>query len=107
MEEWNTANEYFKQHLNSFEKVNDIGVEIRNIQNAIYDYFAENNATVGGESDELKQRYGKLSKRQLKYGLCNLKNQNDPNNERAIWYVPKLIRSKYSMKPFEERDHDS
>ena len=27
-EEWNTANEYFKQHLNSCENVNDIGVEI-------------------------------------------------------------------------------
>ena len=88
--EWNTANEYFKQNLNSCENVNDIGVEIRNIQNAIYDYFAENNGTVGGESDDLKQQYGKLSKRQLKYELRNLKSQNDPNNERAIRYVSKL-----------------
>ena len=106
-EEWNTANEYFKQHLNSCENVNDIGVEIRNIQNAIYDYFAENNGTVGGESDDLKQQYGELSKRQLRYELRNLKSQNDPNNERAIRYVSKLIRSKYSKKPFEELDHDS
>ena len=106
-EKWNTANEYFKQHLNSCENVNDIGVEIRNIQNVIYDYFAENNGTVGGESDDLKQQYGQLSKRQLKYKLRDLKSQNDPNNERAIRYVSKLIRSKYSKKPFEERDHDS
>ena len=95
MEEWNTANEYFKQHLKSCENVNDIGVEIRNIQNAIYDYFAENNGTVGGESDDLKQQYGELSKRQLKYELRNLKSQNDPNNKRAIRYVSKLIRSIY------------
>ena len=88
--EWNTANEYFKQNLNSCENANDIGVEIRNIQNAIYDYFAQNNGTVGGESDDLKQQYGKLSKRQLKYELRNLKSQNDPNNERAIRYVSKL-----------------
>ena len=93
--------------MNSCENVNDIVVEIRNIQNVIYDYFAENNGTVGGESDNLKQQYGQLSKRQLKYKLRDLKSQNDPNNERAIRYVSKLIRSKYSKKPFEERDHDS
>ena len=60
-EEWNTANEYFKQHLNSCKNVN--GVEIRKIQKAIYDYFAENNGTVGGKSDNLKQQYEQLSKR--------------------------------------------
>ena len=60
--------------------VNDIGVEIRNIQNAIYDYFEENNGTVGGETDDLKEQYGELSKRQLKCELRNLKSQNDPNN---------------------------
>ena len=87
--------------------VNDIGVEIRNIQNAIYDYFAENNGTVGGETDDLKEQYGELSKRQLKCELRNLKSQNDPNNERAIRYFRKLIQSKCSKKPFEERYHDS
>ena len=55
----------------------------------------------------MKQQYGELSKRQLKHELCNLKIQNDPNNERAIRYVSKLIRSKNSKKPFKERDHDS
>ena len=59
------------------------------------------------ESDDLKQQYGELSKRQLKHELRNLKIQNDPNNERALRYVSKLIRSKYSKKTFEERDHDS
>ena len=62
----------------AIENVNDIAVEKRNIQNAIYDYFAKNNGTVGGESDDLKQQYGELSTRQLKHELCNLKIQNDP-----------------------------
>ena len=106
-EEWNTANEYFKQNLSNCENINDIEIEIRNIQNIIYNYFVVNNGTVGGESTDLQQQYGKFSKRQLKYELRNLKNQNDPNNDRAIRYVSKLIRSKYSKKAFDEKDHNS
>ena len=63
-EEWNTANDYFKQHWNRCENANDVGVEIKNIQNAIYDYYTENNGTVGGESGDLKQQCRGLSKRQ-------------------------------------------
>ena len=105
--DWNIANEFFKENLNSCEQINDINAEIRNVQNVIYNYFAENNGTVGEESDEFKQRYNKLSKRQLKNELRNLKNQNDPNNDRVIRYISKLIRSKYTKKVFEERDHKS
>ena len=44
-----------------------INIRNKNTQNAIYDYFAENNGTVGGQSDDLKQQYGQLSKCQLKF----------------------------------------
>lgn len=105
--DWDTANEFFKQNLNNCDVIEDINLEIRNMQNIIYDYFAGTVGTIGGETDDLKQRYNELSKRQLKYELRNLKNQNNPDNNRAIRFISKLIRSKYAKKTFEDKDHNA
>jgi hypothetical protein len=105
--EWNIANDFFKLHLNCNNEIEDINKEIKNIQNTLYDYFADNYGTVGGESDDLKQHYGDLSKRQLKKELRNLKNQNNPNNDRAIRYISKQIRAKYSKSAIKDRDHNT
>ena len=96
-DEWNIANDYFKLHLEC-RAINDVNTEIQTVQNTIYDYFANNYGTVNGESDDLKQLYDHLSKRQLKKELKRLKDENSENNSRAIRYLSKLIRSKYSKR---------
>jgi hypothetical protein len=105
--EWDIANDFFKVNLGYNGEIEDVNTVIKNVQNTIYDYFANNYGTVGGESACLKQRYDKLSKRQLKKELRNLKNENNLNNTREIRYISRLIRVKYSKTANTvDRDHN-
>ena len=65
------------------------------MQNTIYDYFRNECGTVVEEvsNSEYKQTYEKLSKRQLKKALSELK--SNKRSELEIRYVSNLIGKKY------------
>ena len=65
--------------------------EKKNLQSTIYDYFRTECGTVVEEvpKSEYKQTYKKLSKRQLKKALFELK--SNKRNELEIRYVSNLI----------------
>ena len=72
----------------------DINEEITNLQNTIYNYFRNECGTVVEEvsNSEYKQTYEKLSKRQLKKALSELK--SNKRSELEIRYASNLIRKK-------------
>ena len=73
--DWKQANEYFRVMLNHTKEIVDINEEITNLQNTIYNYFQTQCGTVVKEvpNPEYKETYEKLSKRQLKKALSELK----------------------------------
>ena len=92
--DWKQANEYFRVTLDHTKEIVDINEEITNVQNTIYDYFRNECGTVVEEvsNSEYKQTYEKLSKRQLKKTLSELK--SNKRSELEIRYASNLIRKK-------------
>jgi len=73
--EWNTANDYFKNHLNFNRDISDVNLTIRNFNETVYSYFLNTNGPVNkiDENAELKKKYSNFSKNKLKKVLKNLK----------------------------------
>ena len=73
--DWKRANEYFRVMFDHTKEIIDINEEITNLQNTLYDYFRTKFGTVVEKvsNSEYKETYEKLSKRQLKKALSELK----------------------------------
>ena len=73
--DWKRANEYFRVMFDHTKEIIDINEEITNLQNTIYNYFRTKFGTVVEKvsNSEYKETYEKLSKRQLKKALSELK----------------------------------
>ena len=104
--DWKQANKYFEATLDHIKEIVDINEEITNLQNTIYDYFRNECGTVVEEvsNSEYKETYEKLSKRQLKKALSELK--SNKRSELEIRYVSNLIRKKYKKKQRYVINHD-
>ena len=46
MQEWERANEYFREHLHHNNEVKDVNKEINDMQNKTYEYFSETQGQV-------------------------------------------------------------
>ena len=73
--DWKQDNEYFRVMLDHIKEIVDINEEITNLQNTVCNYFQSECGTVVEEvsNSEYKETYEKLSKRQLKKALSELK----------------------------------
>ena len=70
VQEWERANEYFRDHLYHSNKVKDVKKEIYDMQNKTYEYFSE---TYGQVKDQEINEYKNWTKNQLKKHLKILK----------------------------------
>ena len=46
VQEWERANEYFREHLHHNNEVKDVNKEINDMQNKTYEYFSETQGQV-------------------------------------------------------------
>ena len=73
VQEWQRANEYFRDYLHPNNKFKNVNREINDMQNKIYEYFSE---THGQVKDKEIKEYENWTKNQLKNNLKSLKSQN-------------------------------
>ena len=54
--EWNTANDYFKNHLNFNTAISDVNLAIRNFNETVYSYFLNTNGPVNKIDENAEQK---------------------------------------------------
>ena len=86
-DQWKEANEHFKTVLPYNSEIANIEDTLVHTQKSIYQYFSE--------------KYGHLSKRQLKLKLRELKTAQYPREDK-IKFVSGLLRSKYNSNKKKE-----
>ena len=93
--EWSTANSYFKftLQLNAPIRVEDLSSSITQLNNMVYNYFAENYGIVEKIPDKaLVDKYKDHTVKDLKKSLKQLKLSNTESRE--IRYVSRTLRNK-------------
>ena len=98
VQEWERANDYFRDHLHLNNKVNDVNKEMKDMQNKIYKYFSE---THGQVKDKKIDEHENWAKNQLKN---NLKSQN-PNPVEEIKRVSRVLRKRCKQRSDTDFDH--
>ena len=101
VQEWERANEYFREHLHHNNEVKDVNKEINDMQNKTYEYFSE---TQGQVKDKKINEYENCSKKQLKNHLKLLKSQNAKPVE-EIKGVSRALRKRYKQCSDKDFDH--
>ena len=105
VQDWKSANEFFRTNIYHNTNIEDINSEIRDIQNTFYNYFSKNHGSVmDSKKNPFNTNCKGMSKNELKRQLKTLKNQI-PTPEGEIIYVSKLLRHK-SKKLKEENNFD-
>ena len=100
VQEWERANDYFRDHLHLNNKVNDVNKEMKDMQNKIYKYFSE---THGQVKDKKIDEHENWAKNQLKN---HLKSQN-PNPVAEIKRVSRVLRKRCKQRSDTDFDHQT
>jgi Reverse transcriptase (RNA-dependent DNA polymerase)/zinc-binding in reverse transcriptase len=98
-DQWTEANLYFKLRFASylFKPIADLNSDVLNIQNEVYNYFANTWGTLhAAEDSDFATKYKDWSARSLKKSLKLLKKYSNVHNDNTdeIKYVSALIRTK-------------
>ena len=64
VQEWERANDYFRDHLHLNNKVKDVNKEMKDMQNKIHKYFSETHGQVKDKKIEIKKLGKKPTKKQ-------------------------------------------
>src|SRR6218665_3699187 len=93
-ERWNEANKYFHSIFSLSAQINNLDDFVQDVQQKVYDYFANTYGTNDIPDSEFQNKYLNVSAKTLKRTLKQLKDNRADIKE--IKFVSKLIRSKIS-----------